>query len=159
MVLRTSAEGPWIFQSPEEMQAWGRRLAPRLKPGDVIALVGPLGAGKTTLAQSIVGRLGYQRGAVSPTFALVNEYRTRRGNVYHMDMYRLSEREREDFPVEEYWNGICLIEWADRIRDRWPADALEVRLRIRGLNRRELSLPAVPRTWAMRLPARASRVP
>jgi tRNA threonylcarbamoyladenosine biosynthesis protein TsaE len=130
-----------LFNAPSEMEAWGRRFARKLKKGDVVALVGELGSGKTTLVQSIAAAWGYKRGAVSPTFALANEYPTKRGTIYHMDMYRLSGRELSTFPLEDYWGqGLCLIEWADRVRDRLPVSALEIRLKIAGPQRRALTL-------------------
>ena len=130
-----------MFNAPSEMETWGRRFARTLKCGDVVALVGELGSGKTTLVQSIATAWGYKRGAISPTFALANEYQTDRGMIYHMDMYRLSKRELSAFPLEDYWGlGLCLIEWADRVRDRLPAFALEIRLKITGAERRALTL-------------------
>jgi tRNA threonylcarbamoyladenosine biosynthesis protein TsaE len=133
------------INSPAEMQAWGRRFARQLKSGDVVALVGELGSGKTTLVQSIVAARGYKGGASSPTFALANEYRTSRGPIYHMDMYRLTAKELSVFPLEDYWGqGLCLIEWADRIRDRLPSKCYEVRLKITGPEQR--SLKVVPGT-------------
>jgi tRNA threonylcarbamoyladenosine biosynthesis protein TsaE len=123
------------------MLAWGRRLAKELKPGDVVALIGELGAGKTTLVQSIVDAWGYRRGANSPTFALANEYATPRGTIYHMDMYRLKPHELAGFPLEDYWGtSLCLIEWADRVRDRLPVNAIQVRLKITGPRTRSLAL-------------------
>src|SRR6185295_18417678 len=99
---------PLTFNSPEELQSWGRRFAKKLRMGDVVALVGGLGAGKTTLVQSIAEAWGYKRGANSPTFALANEYQTPRGTIYHMDVYRLKENELSSFPLEEYWDqGLC----------------------------------------------------
>ena len=95
-----------VFKSPEALEAWGKRFAKTLKPNDVVALVGTLGAGKTTLVQSIAEAWGYRRGATSPTFALANEYETPRGMIYHMDMYRLSPQETEAFPLEELESGI-----------------------------------------------------
>ena len=122
------------------MDVWGRQFAKALRVGDVVALVGELGAGKTTLVQSIARAWGYRRSASSPTFALANEYETPRGTIYHMDMYRLKERELADFPLEDYWGaGLCLIEWADRVRGRLPASAIEVRLKIMGPLERGLS--------------------
>ncbi len=115
-----------IFKSPQEMRAWGRSFAKKLRVGDVVALVGELGSGKTTLVQSIAAAWGYKRGANSPTFSLANEYQTPRGMIYHMDMYRLSKGELAIFPLEDYLDqGLCLIEWADRVRDRLPVGTQE----------------------------------
>ncbi len=128
-----------LLHSPTELQAWGRRFAKDLRIGDVVALIGELGAGKTTLVQSIAGAWGYGRGAISPTFALANEYETPRGSIYHMDMYRLGPRELAEFPLEDYWgSGLCLIEWADRIRPRLPDSTIEIRLKIMGPRERGL---------------------
>ena len=129
------------FKSPEEMQTWGKQFARGLRPGDVVALVGGLGAGKTTLVQSIAKAWGSKRGANSPSFALANEYRTPRGTIYHMDMYRLKPQELAGFPLEDYWGrGLCLIEWADRVRERLPAGSLYLGLKITGPTRRSLTL-------------------
>ena len=129
------------FDSPEEMVAWGRRFAKGLGKRDVVALVGELGSGKTTLAQSIAQAWGYRRGANSPTFALANEYETPHGRIYHMDMYRLKPHELDGFPLEDYWGGgLCLIEWADRVEGRLPPGAIEVKLKITGPERRTLTL-------------------
>ncbi len=129
------------LKSPAELQAWGRRLAKLLKPGDIVALVGDLGAGKTMLVQSIAKAWGYKRGASSPTFALANEYETPRGTIYHMDMYRLTPPELATFPLEEYLNqGLCLIEWADRVQDRLPKTCWKIRFSIPAPDRRVLRL-------------------
>src|SRR5882724_13715988 len=129
-----------VFRSPAQMQNWGRRFAKQLKPGDTVALVGELGAGKTTLVQSIAQAWSYRRGANSPTFALANEYETPRGTIYHMDMYRLKAHELAGFPLEDYWGaGLCLIEWAARVLDRLPAGVIHVRLKITGPQSRAVS--------------------
>lgn len=130
-----------VFDSPEAMQAWGRSFAKQLKRGDTVALMGELGSGKTTLVQSIARAWGYRRGANSPTFALANEYETPRGTIYHMDMYRLSQKELGAFPLEDYWGwGLCLIEWADRVRDRLPAKSIKIRLKIINETTRKITL-------------------
>jgi tRNA threonylcarbamoyladenosine biosynthesis protein TsaE len=146
MALPTSTKRPQLIKSPDEMRAWGRRFSAVLKVGDVLALIGPLGAGKTTFVQGLAEGWGYKRGANSPTFALANEYKTPRGNVYHMDMYRLSEQELMQFPLEDYWGqGLCVIEWADRIRARWPADTIEVHFTALGESRRRLTVKRMPK--------------
>jgi tRNA threonylcarbamoyladenosine biosynthesis protein TsaE len=127
------------FTSPQAMDAWGRAFARKLHVGDTVALIGPLGAGKTTLVQSIAKAWGYPSGASSPTFALANEYKTRRGMIYHMDMYRLSKKELAAFPLDDYGgSGLCLIEWADRIVRRLPSFYLAVQIDITGPESRSL---------------------
>jgi tRNA threonylcarbamoyladenosine biosynthesis protein TsaE len=139
--------------SAEETQNFGRRLAKRLRKGDVVALVGKLGSGKTTLVQGIAQGWGYRGGAISPSFALANEYHAHRGELFHIDLYRLTPREVEDFPLEEYFSarGVCLIEWAERVRSRWPHDTLEIDLKILSPQRRCLSLRAPSPLWIRRL--------
>jgi len=123
------------------MRSWGRKFAQTLKPRDVVAFVGPLGAGKTTLIQGIAEGWGCRNAAVSPTFSLANEYQSKRGYLFHMDMYRLSDREVETFPLEDYLEqGVCLIEWADRIRDRWPSKTKIIKLEYIGERKRRLTL-------------------
>jgi len=120
---------PFLFQTPAQTQDWARRFAATLERGDVIALIGPLGAGKTTFVQGLAVGLFWHGEVTSPTFALVNEYGSRKNRLYHMDMYRLSEKELHSFPLEEYYEtGICIIEWADRLQSRWPDETLELRL-------------------------------
>lgn len=121
-------------------RAAGRALGLGLRGGDVVALVGELGAGKTTLVAGVVAGAGGDVGAVaSPTFALVHEY----GGplpIAHVDLYRLErERELDELGLDELWarpDGATLIEWADRFWHRLPADRLEVVLAHRGLARR-----------------------
>jgi len=142
-----------IFNTSEATQAWGNQLAHILKGGDVLALVGDLGSGKTTLVQGIAAGWGYKRRANSPTFALVNEYASRRGPLLHMDMYRLSRDELGAFPLEDYLdrNTVCLIEWADRIQPRWPAETLEIHLQTLSSVTRRVKIVSTSKTWQKRL--------
>lgn len=119
-----------------ELGLW---LSQLLKPGVVVALIGPLGAGKTTLTRAIAEGLGADPNLVaSPTFALVHEYPGRMP-VYHFDVYRLNSVQAFlDLGVEEYFDstGVCLIEWADRVAAVLPADVWKITLAHDGSGRR-----------------------
>lgn len=117
--------------SPAETVALGRRLAERLGPGDVLALYGDLGAGKTHLVKGLCAGLGIAPETVSsPTFTIVNEYDGTLP-VYHIDAYRI-ERTEEFFELgyETYvfGDGVCLIEWPERVEALVPEHALRLRL-------------------------------
>lgn len=121
-----------LITSEEAMQRFGYKLAEHLTPGSVIALTGDLGAGKTTLSQSIAKGLGVVEDVTSPTFALMNVYETERGiPVYHFDVYRILElSEMEEIGFEEfvYGEGISLIEWAGIIEPLVPENALWIEI-------------------------------
>ncbi|MDE0185559.1 MAG: tRNA (adenosine(37)-N6)-threonylcarbamoyltransferase complex ATPase subunit type 1 TsaE [Candidatus Poribacteria bacterium] len=119
-------------QSPEETQAIGVRLGQNLKPGDIVALIGDLGAGKTCLTQGIArgAKIDSNQIVNSPSYTLINEYE---GEIpiYHIDLYRLQRREEIlDLGLEVYFegNGICIIEWADRMLDLLPEGYMEIKL-------------------------------
>ena len=113
------------FDSPEKTQIFASELAKNIEPGTVIALIGNLGAGKTTFAQGFAKGLGLNNHVISPTFKLVSEYI---GNIslYHIDCYRLDTSfDFLNIGGEEYLNpidGITLIEWPERINDLWSDD-------------------------------------
>jgi tRNA threonylcarbamoyladenosine biosynthesis protein TsaE len=102
--------------SPEDTLAWGSQLAETLKAGDVIALCGQLGAGKTHVVKGLLAGLGSNEEATSPTFSLVHEYQRARLPVFHFDFYRL-EREADLLNIgwDEYLDepGVVVVEWAD----------------------------------------------
>jgi len=116
--------------SAEQTQAAGARLAERLGPGDVVALTGDLGAGKTCFTQGLARGLGVTGRVVSPTFVLVNEYRGR-VPVHHVDAYRTeSLTELLDLGLEELFagDGVTIVEWADKLLPLLPADAVHVHI-------------------------------
>ena len=126
--------------SADETISLGERLGKQLAPGDVIALYGDLGAGKTTLTKGIAVGLGLAADIHSPTFTLIHEHP---GAIplYHVDLYRLSsEQEVETLGLEEYIyrDGVTVIEWANTTRSLLPAERLDITLRMTGDTDREL---------------------
>lgn len=131
---------------PAGTQRLARELANRLFPGAVIGLIGELGAGKTFLVRSLAEALGTpdSRLVSSPTFILVQEYEGRLP-VYHFDTYRLSRlSDFVDLGVHEYFTGegVCVIEWADRVRAVLPQERLEISFTITGPTSRHIQLNA-----------------
>ena len=142
-VARTAAGLSIELDSEQETQRLGRALAEVCRPGCVIGLSGPLGAGKTRLVRAIAESLGVDPGAIaSPTFVLIHEYEGRMP-VYHFDVFRLkSPQEFEDLGVADYWNagGVCLVEWADRVRGLLPEETWKLRIEPLGANRRQVEV-------------------
>src|SRR5579862_2462940 len=130
----------------------GRRLGTLLFPGAVVALVGPLGAGKTQLVRAIAEGLEIadSRLVSSPTFVLIQEYRARLP-IYHFDAYRLGgAAELFDLGVHEYFEGqgVCLIEWADRVEACLLPEYLRITMEITGQTARRLHALAHGRRYA-----------
>lgn len=120
-----------IFQmtstSVQETHALGARLGNIVQAGDVIALQGDLGAGKTNFVQGLARGLGIAEDVNSPTFILANEYYSGRLPLFHIDAYRVADvAEAEGFGLDDYLNGdgVTVIEWAERVRDALPRDVL-----------------------------------
>lgn len=131
-----TASRTFDLPDPAATQTFGRRLGELLFPGAVVALVGPLGAGKTFLVRAIAEGLGIadSRCVSSPTFVLIQEYDARLP-IYHFDAYRLtSPGEFLDLGAHEYLEGqgVCLVEWADRVDKLLPADRLTLSLKVTG---------------------------
>jgi tRNA threonylcarbamoyladenosine biosynthesis protein TsaE len=141
-------------------EAFGRRLAARLFPNAVIALVGPLGAGKTALSRAIAEGLGIANPAAvtSPTFTLIHEYPARLP-IYHFDAYRLNgPAEFLDLGVTEYFEagGVCLIEWADRVESALPDERLTIRIEPVDESRRRVEISAIGARYAELMKSLAS---
>ena len=120
-----------LSRSPAQTRELGVRLGMMMQRGDVVALVGPLGAGKTTLVQGIAEGLGFGGRVRSPSFTLVNEYPTPRGNLYHLDLFRLDcARQAEEAGLDEFLpgDGMAVVEWAERAVDLLPPEHLEIAL-------------------------------
>jgi tRNA threonylcarbamoyladenosine biosynthesis protein TsaE len=133
-----------IVSDLAETEAFGHRLASHLSSGAVIALIGPLGAGKTHLVRAIAEGLGVANSRVvsSPTFVLIQEY-VGRLSIYHFDAYRLkSPQEFVDLGAHEYFEGkgVCLVEWANRVEDVMPREHLRITIEITGETSRRMLL-------------------
>jgi len=131
-------------KSSEETIKLGERLARKLKPGSVVALIGELGSGKTTLVKGIAMGLGVKnsRYVNSPSFVIIKEYK---GKIplYHFDVFRLSNlSELDTLSFEEYFygNGICVVEWADKIMKLLPRKYTEIKIKIIKDNFRKITI-------------------
>jgi len=128
-----------VSLSPEDTEAFGKRLAGYLEPGSVVALSGGLGAGKTRLVKGIAGALGVVENITSPTYTIINEYpldgRLKGRSLYHIDAYRLNND--EDFASTGAGDcissdGITIIEWSDRVPRSVPSGAIRLEIEITG---------------------------
>src|SRR5256886_11969726 len=147
-------------RSAEETEAAGGRLGAGLGPGDVVGLVGELGAGKTCFIQGLVRGLGATTRATSPTFVLVNQYRGR-VPIYHVDAYRTQSLvELLDLGVAELLqgDGVTVVEWADKLLPLLPSGTIEVRIEGLGDEPRTITIRRLDRTRSARA-RRASASP
>ena len=136
-----------ITLDENELKEYGLKLGRALSSGTVIALIGDLGAGKTTLTKAIAEGLEIKEHVTSPTFTLINEYESGRLPLYHFDVYRLDDiDEMEMLGYEEYFygNGITVVEWADKISELLPEDATVI----------EISFGEIPDTRVLNMPCK-----
>jgi len=137
----------FISHSPAQTRRIGARLGALVNRGDVLCLVGELGTGKTCLVQGLGHGLAIEGPITSPTFTLINEYRHARDGLtlYHIDLYRISDvREALDFGLDEYLygEGVCAIEWAERVEPILPDERLWIVLRHLDANKRGILIRA-----------------
>ena len=125
--------------SEQETQRLGEAIGRAAVPGLVVALIGDLGTGKTTLTKSIAKGLGVTETVTSPTFNIIREYRSGRLPLFHFDVYRIADPdEMYELGYEEYFygDGICVVEWADLIEELLPEDAVIIHIE-RGASEEE----------------------
>ena len=132
----------YLTHGPEETEALGQQLAAGLRPGDIIAFYGDLGAGKTAFTRGLARGLGITEPVTSPTYTIVNEYLTGRMPLFHFDMYRLGSADElfeigwEDYLVR---GGVCAVEWSELVEDALE-DAITVCIRRLGDQEREITI-------------------
>lgn len=137
------SDSPCMFtNSPEQTISLAKKIAKGLSKGDIVALSGELGSGKTTFAKGIGMGLGVKdsRRINSPTFVLIKEY-LGRVPMYHIDLYRLDNPiEVEELGIGEYLcgYGVTVIEWPEKIKSILPKKHIYVKLKVRGKNKREV---------------------
>lgn len=134
-----------LSKSPAQTHEFGENLSRHLKPGNVVCLFGPLGSGKTVLTKGIATGLGLKDKAVtSPTFTFLNilEGKT---HLYHFDLYRIeSLKEIEDLGIDDflYGEGVCVVEWAEKLGSLLPSDHLEIKISHKNETTRSLDIVA-----------------
>lgn len=133
----------FISVNAAETKAVGERLAREIQTGDVLALVGDLGAGKTQFVKGLAKGLGSTAVVTSPTFTLVHEYQDSRLPIYHFDFYRiesLAALQAIGFDETVFGDGVSVIEWADRFAQAIPAQARWIKFEIVSENQRRIDL-------------------
>ncbi len=139
----------YITNSEKDTFKLAEKFASKLKGGEVLCLVGDLGAGKTAFTKGLAKGLGVKNIITSPTFVLMKVYDTSKNKcgikkLAHIDAYRLSGGVAlEEIGVTDYFNDkncITVIEWADRVKDLWPQNALEINLKILDGDKREINI-------------------
>lgn len=117
-----------ICKDENQTKIFANNLTSILGKGDVLVLSGELGSGKTKFVEGILNYYNLQNEISSPTFTIVNEYRNEQINIFHFDLYRLSDiYEFENIGGEEYFSkGICIFEWGELIEDILPDDYIKI---------------------------------
>jgi len=134
------------FLSKSEKQTFNfaKKFASKLKGGEVLCLIGDLGAGKTAFTKGLAAGLEIKNTITSPTFVLMKNYKskTKKLSLAHIDAYRLENGEQlEGIGVEDYFNNdncVTVIEWADKVKDIWPDKAQIIEFKIGHGNFREI---------------------
>ena len=137
-----------VTRGPEQTADLGRRLGRLLRAGDLVLLLGTLGAGKTTLAQGIAAGMGIGDYVTSPTFTLVNEYHAQDPEgviLYHADLYRIGDSaEAYELLLDEFAeDGVTVVEWADRAPEALRPEYLRVFLAVAGDDSRSITVAPV----------------
>ncbi len=130
-----------VVSNTQELAKLAEKVAKKLRGGEVLALIGTLGAGKTTFTKTLLKALGVKAEATSPTFVLMIPYEVKRDlTLYHIDLYRIKGYEEvAALGVPDLWNksdSIFVIEWADKIKKQLPPDTIYITFDIEGEDRK-----------------------
>jgi len=129
----------FITNSPHQTQKVGKNLAKEIKEGDIVGIFGPLGCGKTTLLKGIFKGLGIKKSVRSPSFVLMQEYKLKKVNIYHYDLYRIKDKKELfnlGWPTSSF---IIFIEWAERVKN-FLSFSVRIRLFYEGERRRRIKV-------------------
>ena len=132
----------FISNSPGETESFGRQVAGTVKAGEVLALAGDLGSGKTQFVKGLAAGLSAKTSATSPTFTLIHEYSGGRLPIYHFDFFRIEDRPAaERLGLDEYFfgDGVSVIEWADRFSELVPENARWISFETRSETQRAIT--------------------
>lgn len=141
--MNTSEQQLIELQSLAELENFAGEILRTYPRHKIILLRGDLGAGKTSLAQAICRHLRIEEQAKSPSFAIINEYHSPDGPVYHFDFYRIeAEEEAQELGLEEYWESgnHCLVEWPEMIPSYLPAEYLSVSIELTDSGSRKIQV-------------------
>ncbi len=131
-------------RSAHETKTWGRRLASILEGGELLGLIGELGAGKTVFVKGLARGLSLREEEIlSPSFTMIREHRGRL-QFYHIDLYRLDEAVLDDLGLREYLfsSGVAAVEWFERLRESPQLECLEIRISYAGASLRRIEFEA-----------------
>jgi tRNA threonylcarbamoyladenosine biosynthesis protein TsaE len=144
------SQAEWLAASEQDTIALARQLAAWSKAGDVLALDGDLGAGKTRFSQAFAAALGVKGIVNSPTFTIIKEYEGDNLPFYHMDVYRLSLEEADELGLDDYFfgAGVTIVEWASLIVELLPPERLELRIAHLGGEARRIELTGYGERYA-----------
>jgi tRNA threonylcarbamoyladenosine biosynthesis protein TsaE len=141
-----------ILHDESATEELGKALARRLGPGDVIALSGPLGVGKTALARAVIRALGHQGEVPSPSFAIVQPYEDLDPPIWHVDLYRIEDAgEMDELGLDSLIQAALIVEWPERAGATFWPEALQITLDFSEGGARRLTA-AVPPSWQQRWP-------
>lgn len=132
-----------ITKNSRETQELGKKLAGKMQGGEVVCLSGELGSGKTTFTQGFLKELGAKGPYTSPTFLIMKEYKLKDKTIYHIDAYRVGEKDILNLGWEEIIadkKNVVIVEWAERIKNIVPKNALWVKFEWINENERRINL-------------------